>query len=58
MKKALEKMTGKEIKGILIGMSGESAEKVMDSIDEYELKLIDEQYIINAKNKFIACINE
>lgn len=40
--------------------------KDLDFIDEYELKLIDEesyedideQYIINAKNKFIACINE
>lgn len=66
IKAALEKMTGKEIKGILIGMSGDSAKKVMDLVDEYELKLIDEeshedideQYIINAKNKFIACINE
>lgn len=64
IKAALEKMTGKEIKGILIGISGESAEKIMDFIDEYELKLIDEesyedideQYMVNVKNKFIACL--
>lgn len=59
-------MNSKEIKGILVGVSGESAQKLINMIDSFELKLIDEevledtseQFIIDAKNKFMNYLNQ
>lgn len=66
VKSALSQMNSKEIKGILVGVSGESAQKLINMIDSFELKLIDEevledtseQFIIDAKNKFMNYLNQ
>lgn len=64
VKYALSQMNSKEVKGILIGVSGKSAQKLIDVIDPFELKLIEEevlenvseQFILDARNKLLHCL--
>lgn len=45
VKNAISKMNAKEIKGILCGVSGKTAEQLIDLMDPYELKIIDEESV-------------
>lgn len=66
VKIALNKMSNIEVKYILLGISGDSAKKIISAIDIDRFKIIDEEVvenveekdIIDAEKKFLDIINE
>lgn len=66
VKIALNKMSNIEVKYILLGISGDSAKKIISTIDIDRFKIIDEEVvenveekdIIDAEKKFLDIINE